>query len=324
MASLKRLVYIFIPILAVLLMSHNTSAINTTFYLKHGIYAYGIPAQTGAQGGTNSNITSGSNYNYSNNIYSLPGNRIWYSMNFYFNAEHSRIDVSEYTDFTFSFSYCADNATSFIPSSNDYFLITDYYEFESDYNQLMIDNGSGYNIEFTGKCRNVLLRGKVLTTNALGFQLGTTNNQSFTRIFGNNGGNTSLTPYLFIISPTVVLYTQPNEADEAIQKEKQNVQNAADDSSTTGSSSSSDATAATSSLISVIGGFVNVLTSAQPTNCRINANLNHIDMGQLDLCANPVPSYVQIIGSIILICAAIPLAIVLFNRFIGLFRSFQG
>lgn len=113
-------------------------------------------------------------------------------------------------------------------------------------------------------------------------------------------------------------------ADAINDGEQEATQDAADEAQDAADDSSSDASTATSSLISVIGGFVNVLTSAQPTNCKINANLNHIDMGQLDLCANPVPSYIQIIGSIILICAAIPLAIVLFNRFIGLFRSFQG
>lgn len=106
--------------------------------------------------------------------------------------------------------------------------------------------------------------------------------------------------------------------------ESQATQDAADNASDAGSSSAASAESATSSLISVIGGFVSVITSAQPTNCVINADMNHINMGNLDLCANPAPSYVQIIGSIILICAAIPLAIVLFNRFIGLFRSFQN
>lgn len=113
-------------------------------------------------------------------------------------------------------------------------------------------------------------------------------------------------------------------ADAVNNQQKQETQDASDDSSAVGSSSSSDATTATSSLISVIGGFVSVVTSATPTNCLIDADLNHIDMGNIDLCANPVPSYIQIIGSIILICAVIPLAIILFNRFIGLFRSFQG
>lgn len=108
------------------------------------------------------------------------------------------------------------------------------------------------------------------------------------------------------------------------QEEADSTQDAADASQSAGSSSAASAESATSSLISVIGGFVSVITSAQPTNCIINANMNHINMGNMDLCANPVPSYVQIIGSIILICAAIPLAIVLFNRFIGLFRSFQN
>lgn len=111
---------------------------------------------------------------------------------------------------------------------------------------------------------------------------------------------------------------------EQQEREETATQDAADNSQTSGDTSSSDATSASSSLISTIGGFVSVITNASPTNCRINGNMGNLDMGNLDLCANPVPSFVQIIGSIILVCLCIPFAIIMFNRFIALFRSFQG
>lgn len=101
-------------------------------------------------------------------------------------------------------------------------------------------------------------------------------------------------------------------------------QDAADDSATAGDQSSADAASATTGFISAIGGFVSAITNASPSNCNINANLNHLNLGVLDLCAMPVPSYITIIGSIIAIMLVIPFCIVMFNRFIGLFRSFQG
>lgn len=87
--------------------------------------------------------------------------------------------------------------------------------------------------------------------------------------------------------------------------------------------SSTDAANASQSLISAIGGFVSSITSASPSNCNINGNMGNFDLGNIDLCANPVPSYIQIISSFILISLCIPFAIVMFNRFISLFRSFQ-
>lgn len=101
-------------------------------------------------------------------------------------------------------------------------------------------------------------------------------------------------------------------------------QDAADDSSTAGNTSSSDAVSATSSLLSVIGAGIGAITSAQPTNCRINGNMGNLDVGTIDLCGNPVPTFVGVIGSIIAVLVVLPLVIVLFNRFISIIRSFQS
>lgn len=110
--------------------------------------------------------------------------------------------------------------------------------------------------------------------------------------------------------------------------DQQNEINATNDSvqqsETEGESSQSDAQTGTASLISTIGSAVSAITSASPTNCLLNGNMGNFDMGQIDLCSNPVPAFVQIISSLILILITVPLCIVMFNRFIGLFRSFQG
>lgn len=106
--------------------------------------------------------------------------------------------------------------------------------------------------------------------------------------------------------------------------EEEKTQEAADASADAGDSSSSDAEQGTASLISAIGSAVSVISSASPTNCKINGNMGNLDVGQIDLCANPVPTFIQAIGSLILILITVPLCITLFNRFIALFRSFQG
>lgn len=108
------------------------------------------------------------------------------------------------------------------------------------------------------------------------------------------------------------------------QQEVDATNDAVDNSQDAGQDSSDSATAGTGSLISAIGSAVAAITSASPTNCLINGNMGNLNVGQIDLCANPVPAFVSIIGSLLLVLFIVPLCISLFNRFINLFRSFQS
>lgn len=105
---------------------------------------------------------------------------------------------------------------------------------------------------------------------------------------------------------------------------EEKTQDAVDDSQDAGNSSTQDAQSGTTGLLNAITGAVSVISSASPTNCKINGNMGNLDIGQLDLCANPAPAFIQTIGSLILILMCVPLAISLFNRFIAIFRSFQS
>lgn len=119
-------------------------------------------------------------------------------------------------------------------------------------------------------------------------------------------------------------FTQWGYKGSSVNKEqKEAAEDAAADSQTSGSSSQNDATSATSSLISVITSGIGAITSASASNCVINADMGNLDMGSIDLCANPVPTFMQVIGSIIAALVVLPLVIVLFNRFIAIIGSFQ-
>ena len=118
--------------------------------------------------------------------------------------------------------------------------------------------------------------------------------------------------------------TAQENADAMADEEEERTQSASDDAQSGADDSSEEAEAATSGLISIIGGFVSAITNASPSNCNLNGNMGHLNMGLMDMCALPVPTFVQIIGSIILILVCIPFVIIMFNRFISLFRSFQG
>lgn len=119
-----------------------------------------------------------------------------------------------------------------------------------------------------------------------------------------------------------VQYRSSGETKEN-KEQKEAAEDAAADSQTSGSSSQNDATNATSSLISVITSGIGAITSASASNCVINADMGNFDMGSIDLCANPVPTFMQVIGSIIAALVVLPLVIVLFNRFIAIIGSFQ-
>lgn len=132
--------------------------------------------------------------------------------------------------------------------------------------------------------------------------------------------NTGFSVYVKIFN--IVIY-RPTESKENKEVEEK-TQDAVDQSEAAGGSSSSDAQTGTTGLLNAITGAVNVISSARPTNCKINGNMGNLDIGQLDLCANPAPAFIQTIGSLILILMCVPLAISLFNRFISIFRSFQS
>ena len=137
-----------------------------------------------------------------------------------------------------------------------------------------------------------------------------------------NMGNSSSGDVLVVAVTGFTVYRYKGSSVNKEQSEA--TQNAADDSETSGNSSQSSAEGATQSLLTTINNGIGVITSARATNCQINGDMGNLDLGNLDLCANPVPTFVQIILSLVAVVTVIPLAIVLFNRFIGIFRSFQG
>lgn len=307
---MKRLAYIFIPILAILLMSHNANAtslviplteyeqVNTSFtglydyYFSDGsscvgTYSCAWPKGTSLrQASTHDtfNLKKGDIYTYYLYIYDNSGLQV-----------------------TSNFS-----ATALTPGYRHKVIGFNLVSNDSIDWQFITNGTSGEQGSITGKVYEIIIEVTGDTTSAMGSFNRNTNDFYYQGYYNN----------LTVAVSNFQLYRYVGSVENKEQAEA--TQDAADEASSSGSSSEASAEVATSSLISVIGGFVSVVTSATPTNCQINAYTDHLDMGNIDLCANPVPSYIQIIGSIILICAVIPLAIILFNRFIGLFRSFQG
>lgn len=120
---------------------------------------------------------------------------------------------------------------------------------------------------------------------------------------------------------------QTNNKIDSIQNSlnqaKTDTQNAQNQADSSGGTATSDSQTATTSLLNTITGAVNAISSVSPTNCQLNGDMGHLNIGQMDLCNNPVPTFITVIGSLLLILAIVPLAIHLFNLFISITRSFQ-
>lgn len=108
------------------------------------------------------------------------------------------------------------------------------------------------------------------------------------------------------------------------QKEQSAAEEAQQDAQDDADSSGEDAENAGTTLLGALTAFVGAITSAQPSNCNINADLGHMNLGNINLCQLSLPSSVQVISSIILIAFCVPLSIALAKKMISLFRSFQN
>lgn len=109
------------------------------------------------------------------------------------------------------------------------------------------------------------------------------------------------------------------------EAEKEEYEDQADENEQTANQESSAAQSTATSLLSVVGQFIGVLTSAQPTNCNLNGDLiPHLPLGNLNLCQHNPPAVITIIGTLILIAIIVPLAYHVVKRMLSLIGSFQS
>lgn len=107
-------------------------------------------------------------------------------------------------------------------------------------------------------------------------------------------------------------------------QQEQAGQQAQGDGNTAGSSSQQQAQQGGQTLLQGFSSFVGALTSANATNCVINANIGEFKMGNVDLCQISPPPAFQAISSIMVIGFVVPLSIATTRKFLSLFRSFQN
>lgn len=81
--------------------------------------------------------------------------------------------------------------------------------------------------------------------------------------------------------------------------------------------------AKTESLLSSAAGFATVLTNVNPSNCRINGNMGHFDIGIVDMCQDSPPSFITIIGSLVMVVILVGLSYALVNQILNLVKEMR-
>ena len=130
--------------------------------------------------------------------------------------------------------------------------------------------------------------------------------------------------YLYISSITVyklldtVDSTEANDYYEQQNQGNDNIEN--QDTTGTNQGVSDDNY---SSLLDIFSGFITAITNVSGGTCTISLNTDFANLGDVDLCTYDPPSYIQIIGSIILILLFVPLSMALIKRILKTIQELQ-
>ena len=65
------------------------------------------------------------------------------------------------------------------------------------------------------------------------------------------------------------------------------------------------------------------ITKIKPTNCQLALDLGVVKLPEQNMCSLKIPSYIQIISSILIITVTIPATIAIFNRIMALVKEMQ-
>lgn len=326
MAHLKRLLYIFIPVAAVFLMSHNTSAASTTVNITNfsGFYGYQV-----------GNNTPGRNVNLSGSIplevltatASTEKDLYGIGQNYTFNiSEASTYKVS--TRFvlrqrvdTYNVDTPQNNKTSTWTFSDNTTTTTNCtvrYDYETSYYLVVFD------CSYSGSKRPVRSSATLGITS--GFTVGSTS-----PIMYSLGNGTSIDVYLsqytyelFDDSGAAIVDSINGLSDDInaqFDKENQAVENISNQTEP-----AIDNSASTSILNNAASLFNQILTVPKGNNCQVPADWGNLNLGLLDFCQgkNNFLWVVNFVSSISVVVIVIGTSIILVRQILGLYDWARG
>ena len=133
-------------------------------------------------------------------------------------------------------------------------------------------------------------------------------------VYHPGGGNLNNSITLYMQSARYQLYnddsaTALEELNEKDEEDRNNLESQSSSTESSAESSSQDAENTGTTLLGAFSSFVTALTSASPSNCKLDMDLGNLDLGIVDLCQLSLPQPFPTIASIMLILFCVPLSV---------------
>ena len=124
------------------------------------------------------------------------------------------------------------------------------------------------------------------------------------------------------INTFVVYKNASSNAQEELAQEEKNAHNNIKNQDKNGDSNN-DPTNKSQTLLQLSKDAFDAITKIKPTNCQLALDLGVVKLPEQNMCSLKIPSYIQIISSILVITVTIPATIAIFNRIMSLIKEMQ-
>jgi len=127
-----------------------------------------------------------------------------------------------------------------------------------------------------------------------------------------------------VCAQSVYTYKKLNTTQEMndFYKNENNAQNNIKNQDKNGDSNNNPANKS-STILQLSKDAFDAITKIKPTNCQLALDLGVVKLPEQNMCSLKVPSYIQIISSILIITVTIPATIAIFNRIMLLIKEMQ-
>lgn len=129
------------------------------------------------------------------------------------------------------------------------------------------------------------------------------------------------------LTPAQVETSLNNALNDAMDAEKEEIQDAADDAQDAVDDAQDTIESDTASITDQIGTIIGIIKDTPATNCNINGNMGNVNLGTMDMCQGVPQSIRDIIvyvASGVLVLAILRLAYSLVKVYLGYLQSYTG
>lgn len=138
----------------------------------------------------------------------------------------------------------------------------------------------------------------------------------------NPDGYPSSVEFEVKINTFVVYKSASSNAQEELAQEEKNAHNNIKNQDKNGDNNNNP-TQKSQTLLQLSKDAFDAITKIKPTNCQLALDLGVVKLPEQNMCSLKIPSYIQIISSILIITVTIPATIAIFNRIMFLIKEMQ-